>query len=88
MEQLLQALLEAANKFKSMRGVYTGWCKIGSFIYKGRTHSFIIEGTRGTFRQVDTDVMENEWFDVIKKGDKFVSIIHNGIKYNLQPTLF
>lgn len=88
MKELLLALLETANKLQPMRGVRTGWCTIGSFSYGPPCIvSFIIEGNRGTFRRTDIKSTENEWFDVIKTGNKFTSIIHNGIKYDLQPTL-
>lgn len=89
MKELLLALLETANKLHPMRGVHTSWCTAGSFSYDGCTISFIIEGNRGTFRRVDIKDAENEWFDVMRSrlGNKFVSIIHNGIKYDVQPTL-
>jgi len=87
MKELLLALLEAANKLHPMRGIYTGWCTVGTFIDNGLLFGFIIEGNRGTFRRIDVKTKENEWFDVVKTNDKFTSIIHNGIKYNTQPTL-
>lgn len=95
MKELFLALLDAANKLNPMRGVHTSWCTAGSFTYyrEGAATaiiSFIIEGNRGTFRRVDVKDSENEWFDVIKTvggTHKYLAIIHNGIKYNLQPTL-
>jgi hypothetical protein len=87
MKELLLALLEAANKLYPMRGVHTGWCTVGMFSYEGKIYSFIIEGNKGTFRRVDIGTKENEWFDVIKTGNRLTSIIHFGIKYDAQPIL-
>jgi len=87
MKELLLALLNAANKLYPMRGIHTSWCTAGSFSNEGKIYGFIIEGNRGTLRRIDIGTKENEWFDVIKTGNKFTTIIHNGIKYDIQPTL-
>lgn len=86
MKELLLTLLEAANKLYPMRGLHTGWCIVGTLRYID-LYAFIIEGNRGTIRNIERKDTENEWFDVIKIGNKFTSIIHNGNKYDAQPTL-
>ena len=91
MKELLQTLLEMANHIYPMRSVHTGWCTIGMFYHTSKNinklYSFVIEGNRGTFRRVDIRDCENEWFDVIRTKGAFTVIIHNGIKYDAQPTL-
>lgn len=88
MNDFIQALLHAANAIYPMRGVHTGWCTAGMFTYDRKIISFIIEGNRGTFRRVDIKDCENVWFDVIKTKSAFTAIVCEGVKYNINPTLF
>lgn len=87
MKELLLVLLETANKLRPMRGIHTDWYTVGSFNFKGKVYSFMIKDNRGTCRCMTAEYYANEWFDVARTKNKFTSIIHNGIKYDIQPTL-
>jgi hypothetical protein len=88
MNDILQALMAAANKIYPMRGVRDcNMYLIGSFILNQRTYAFMIEGNKGTF---GNSYINQHWFDVVKDArGKVVLITFNGVIYKLQQlTLF
>lgn len=87
MKEFCLALLNAINYYYPIRGPRKSELYIvGALRFGGDLYAFMVDSNRGTFRRMDKTGTD-KWFDIAGTQRKYTAIIHNGKRYEKEPTI-